>query len=174
MAGSGVKASFTKSNRRLDGQAFRKMAATTRMIVSEETTKAAQDGRDFAKEYIAKAGTGNTWSTPPGFLDRSGGERRMGPGGGRVESGDLMASISYLVQSGQTIQASVGWIDHQEVEAYFYAQEYGTSARGYRSGGGPIAGMHMIAATREFMRHRMDEAMEIAAERVVKEVSSGL
>lgn len=157
----------TRAGRRFDGQSYRDMAASIQEIVHEEMDSAASDGEDFARNFIEHAGTGTTWKTPPGFLDRNGGKRRrMQPGEGRVDTGDMRDAISYAIRTGSTIQALVGWIDPATYKPYMGAQDTGFSYAGYRNHEQAVKGMHLIAALRVFMRDRADIAIDNALRRV--------
>lgn len=142
------------------GGSFRQAAKRMQSIYAEELRRAGEEGEAEAKAYIEIAGTQSVWSGV--FKGRS------GPNSGRIDSGAMRDAVTMRVNTGgNSVSVDVGWIRlPAALRDYVDAQEYGFSAGGFRPDQ-EVAGMHMIAHLRYYMRDRVDLALDRAERRVL-------
>lgn len=132
------------------------MANATPAILEEMQIELAEAGAEKMIELVERRGTGKEWTSfmKAKEIPASGIERKASfPG--RVNTGKMRDAIRARFESGgRKIISSFGWIDN--VEPYFYAQEYGTSALGFRKpSGNPakdnITGMFALRDARKYV-----------------------
>lgn len=120
--------------------ALRKVNATEReiMAASEDLQiELATIGRDKMVEYIETRGTGARWMryTKPRPMPAKKipftGTLRDGSFPGRVNTGRMRDAVRVRFERGtKQVRSAFGWID--SADPYFYAQEYGFNAGGFR------------------------------------------
>lgn len=153
---------YTRARGAVGGEDYRRLAATLENLIEEELADAGADGVMEGRKIIETSGTGRSWSGP--FRDRDG-TVRTGSGAGRIASGRMYDAVDFRITRGAGVGLDVGWIHDWDV--YFAAQDRGTSATGYRNGGGPIAAMGMMAHLQVYMRDSLERALDRIQERMI-------
>lgn len=122
---------------------------SVRLATQDMQMEVAEAGAAKMREYVQTRGTGRTWTRP--WLAKespASGSPRTSSSPGRVNTGKMLKAIRARFERGaQRTIAAFGWID--EKEPYFYAQEYGFSAGGFRPPM-PVQGMFALRDARLF------------------------
>ena len=133
--------------------ALRKVNATEREIMAASgdlQIELATIGRDKMVEYIETRGTGRRWTVPMRAkeIDPVGG-LRDGSFPGRVNTGRMRDAVRARFERGATqMRSAFGWIGN--TEPYFYAQEYGFTAGGFRPSVN-VPGMFALRDARQYV-----------------------
>ena len=147
-----------------NGQSYRDVTRRLSSIYEDEMAEAGQDAQEQMMSYFRMQGTGKSWSAGPWG---------QGGTGDRVDSGDMKRDLSVRVYRGSGVGLDVGWVHN--FQDYYRYQDEGFTARGFRRpsnrpGGDVVEGMGLTAHMSEWLRGRVDQALDRAEERIQREL----